>query len=98
MKYSIISFGGSVLPVTWDAESTTESGVLEEARKMYDSSMTIVPSLLISWDEGRAKRIVLGGPEGDGMILDNAGELFGIATTAEYFEEIVQAMEAEENC
>lgn len=96
MRYSIISFSGSLLPSVWDAKSETEEGALEEALAMYSSRLSVVPALLLDWQESHAKRIVLNYMEQKVATLDNANELFGIATTAEYFEKIAKAQEMEE--
>lgn len=96
MRYSIVTFGGNVLPAVWPASADTEEGALEEAKVMYKSRLSVVPGLLIDWEARDAKRIVVNQAGEGGVIYDNAGELFGIATTAEHFEEIAQAMEAVE--
>jgi hypothetical protein len=96
MRYSIVSFSGNVLPSVWDAKSDNEEGALQEALAMYSSRVSVVPGLLIDWQEGNVKRIVLNLFDQEAATLDNAKELFGIATTAEHFEKIAQAMEAEE--
>tara|TARA_B100001059_G_C17621092_1_gene469561 strand:- start:240 stop:539 length:300 start_codon:yes stop_codon:yes gene_type:complete len=98
MRYSIVSFSGNVLPSVWDAKSDNEEGALQEALAMYSARVSIVPGLLIDWQEGNVKRVVLNLFDQEVATLDNARELFGIATTAEHFEDIVQAMEAEEKC
>jgi hypothetical protein len=96
MRYSIVSFSGNVLPSVWDAKSDNEEGALQEALAMYSSRVSVVPGLLIDWQEGNVKRIVLNLFDQEAATLDNAKELFGIATTAGHFEKIAQAMEAEE--
>ena len=95
MRYSIVSFSGNLLPSVWDAESDSEEGALNEALAMYSSRVSVVPGLLIDWQEGNVKRIVLDYFEQDAATLDNARELFGIATTAKHFEKIADAREAE---
>ena len=96
MRYSIVSFSGNVLPSVWDAKSDNEEGALQEALAMYSSRVSVVPGLLIDWQESNVKRIVLNLFDQEAATLDNAKELFGIATTAGHFEKIAQAMEAEE--
>lgn len=97
MKYSIVALGPHLLPSVWPVESSTESGVLAEAKEMRMSKLHLHPALLIEWDSMSVKRLaVSSNPEQEPKIMDNAGELFGIATTAEHFEEIAQAIEAEE--
>jgi hypothetical protein len=96
MRYSIVSFSGNVLPSVWDAKSDNEEGALQEALAMYSSRVSVVPGLLIDWQEGNVKRIVLNLFDQEAATLDNAKELFGIATTAEHFENIAQAMEERE--
>jgi hypothetical protein len=96
MRYSIVSFSGNVLPSVWDAESDSEEGALQEALALYSSRVSVVPGLLIDWQEGNVKRIVLNLFDQEAATLDNAKELFGIATTAEHFENIAQAMEERE--
>ena len=95
MKYSIVTFGGNVLPAVWPVEATTEQGALEEAKSMYASRLSIVPALLIDWEAGKALRLLVNQAGKSGEIYDNAGELFGIATTVEHFEEIANARNAE---
>ena len=96
MRYSIVSFSGNVLPSVWDAKSDNEEGALQEALAMYSSRVSVVPGLLIDWQEGNVERIVLNLFDQEAATLDNAKELFGIATTAEHFENIAQAMEERE--
>jgi hypothetical protein len=98
MRFSIVTFGGYVLPAVWPASADTEEGALEEAKAMYKSRLSVVPGLLIDWEQGKVLRLLVNEMGENGEIYDNAGELFGIATTAEHFEEIAQAMEAKENC
>lgn len=95
MKYSIVSFSGNVLPSVWDAKSDTEEGALQEALAMYSARVSVVPGLLIDWQEKNVKRIVLNLFDQEVATLDNARELFGIATTAENFEKIENARNAE---
>ena len=96
MRYSIVSFSGNLLPSVWDAKSDTEEGALQEALAMYSSRVSVVPGLLIDWQENNVKRIVLNFFDQEVATLDNARELFGIATTAENFEDIAQATEERE--
>ena len=96
MRYSIVSFSGSLLPSVWDAKSDNEQGALYEALAMYSARVSVVPGLLIDWQESNVKRIVLDLFDEEVATLDNARELFGIATTAENFENIAQAMEERE--
>ena len=101
MRYSIVSFSGNVLPSVWDAESGSEEGALQEALAMHSSRVSVVPGLLIDWQESNVKRIVLNYFDQEAATLDNAKELFGISTTAEHFEQIAKAAEmniAEEKC
>ena len=95
MRYSIISFSGNLLPSVWDAKSETEEGALKEALEMYTSRISVIPALLLDWQESHAKRIVLDYMGQKVAALDNAKELFGIATTAQYFEQIADARDAE---
>ena len=95
MRYSIINFNGNLLPSVWDCESDAEEGALQEALAMHSSRISTFPGLLIDWQEGQAKRIVLDYFNQEVAALDNAKELFGIATTAEYFEQIADARDAE---
>ena len=101
-RYSIINFSGNLLPSVWDAESDSEEGALQEALDMHSSRISTFPGLLIDWQESHAKRIVLDYFNQEVATLDNAKELFGIATTAEYFEQIAEAAEMniaeEESC
>ena len=96
MRYSIVTFSGNVLPAVWDVESETEEGALQEAMAMYSSRVSVVPGLIIDWDEKHVKRIVISILSNSVQTLDNAGELFGISTTAEHFEQIAEARDAEE--
>lgn len=91
MRYSIVTFSGNVLPAVWDVQSETEEGALEEAMAMYSSRVSVVPGLIIDWDEKHAKRIVISLLNKSVQTFDNAGELFGISTTAENFEAIAMA-------
>lgn len=93
MKYSIVSFSGNVLPAVWDAKGDTEEAVLQEAMEMYKARLSIVPALLINWEQAHVKRIVISVIRDSVETIDNAKELFGIATTAEHFEEIAKANE-----
>lgn len=93
-RYSIINFSGILLPSVWDCESDTEEGALQEALAMHSSRLSTMPGLLIDWQEKHAKRIVLDYFNQEVATLDNAKELFGIATTAEWFEQIADASEA----
>ena len=95
MRYSIVAFGGNVLPAVWPVEATTEEDALEEAKAMYASRLSIIPALLIDWEAGKALRLMVNQAGKNGKIYDNAGELFGIATTFEHFEEIANARDAE---
>ena len=94
-RYSIINFSGILLPSVCDCESDTEEGALQEALSMHSSRLSTFPGLLIDWQENHAKRIVLDYLNQEVATLDNAKELFGIATTAEWFEQIADASEAE---
>lgn len=95
MRYSIINFSGNLLPSVWDAESDTEEGALQEALAMYSSRLSVIPAILLDWQESHAKRIVLNYMDLEVATLDNAGELFGISTTAEHFEQIARARDKE---
>ena len=95
MRFSIVTFGGYLLPAVWPADASTEQDALEEAKAMYASRLGAVPGLLIDWETKSAKRLVVSDSGDSGEIYDNAGELFGIATTSEHFEEIANARNAE---
>ena len=95
MKYSIVTFGGNVLPAVWPVEATTEQGALEEAKAMYSARLSVVPGLLIDWEAGKALRLLVNQLGENAEIYDNDGELVGIATTAGHFEEIAKARDAE---
>jgi hypothetical protein len=97
MRYALISFSGNLLPSVWPAESDTEEGALKEALAMHSSRLSIIPALIIDWQESHVKRIVLDYLNQEVATLDNASELFGIATTAKYFEEIANARDARES-
>ena len=66
-----------------------------EARAMYESRVTVIPGLLIDWEAGKVLRITLNNSKKTAETFDNAGELFGIATTAEHFEQIAEARDKE---
>ena len=72
MRYSIVSFSGNLLPSVWDAKSDTEEGALQEALAMYSSRVSVVPGLLIDWQENNVKRIVLNFFDQEVATLDNA--------------------------
>lgn len=95
MKYSIVTFSGNVLPAVWSVESDTQEGAMEEAKAMYKSRVSVVPGLLIDWEAGKVLRLLVNQAGENAEIYDNAGELFGIATTAEHFEEIAKARDAQ---
>lgn len=95
MRYSIVTFSGNVLPAVWPVNSDTEEGAMAEARAMYESRVTVIPGLLIDWEAGKVLRITLNHTKNTAETFDNAGELFGIATTAEHFEQIAEARDKE---
>ena len=89
MSYSIVTMGGNLLPAVWPVSATTQDEALKEAHEMRVSQLHLHPALLIDWDEKVAFRIgVSSDPDIEPKIFDNAGKLFGIATTAEHFEQI----------
>jgi hypothetical protein len=94
MKYSIVTFSGNVLPAVWPVESDTKEGAMEEAKAMYKERLSVVPGLLIDWEAGKVLRLLVNNMGENAEIYDNAGELFGIATTAEHFERIAEARDA----
>jgi len=94
MKYSIVTFGGNVLPAVWPVDSTTQEGAVQEAKDMYKSRLSVIPGLLIDWEGGKVLRLLVNEMGENAEVYDNAGELFGIATTAEHFQEIAAAREA----
>lgn len=95
MSYSIITMGGNLLPAVWPVSATTQEEALKEAHEMRVSKLHLHPALLIDWEQGGVVRIaVSSNPDVEPEIFDNAGELFGIATTSEYFEEIANALDA----
>jgi hypothetical protein len=96
MKYSIVTFSGNVLPAVWPVKSDTEDGAMEEAKAMYKERLSVVPGLLIDWEAGKVLRLLVNQMGENAKIYDNAGELFGIATTAEHFEQIAEARDAAE--
>jgi len=96
MKYSIVTFGGNVLPAVWPAQSTTQEGAMQEAKDMYKSRLSVIPGLLIDWEQGKVLRLLVNQMGENAEVYDNASELFGIATTAEHFEEIAAARDARE--
>ena len=104
MKSSIVTFSGNVLPAVWPVQADTQEGAMEEAKAMYKERLSVVPGLLIDWEAGKVLRLLVNQLGENAEIYDNAGELFGIATTAEHFERIAEArdkqvstMEAEQS-
>ena len=95
MSYSIVSFGGNVLPAVWPVKADTQEGALEEAKQMYASRVSVLPALLIDWDAKHVLRLMITNAGKKGVVFDNAGELFGIATTPQNFEEIAQVKESQ---
>jgi hypothetical protein len=97
MKYSIITSGPNLMPAVWPATAQTEVELLAEAQEMKLSQLHLHPMMIIDWEARHVKRIATSlDPEGEAKIFDNAGELFGIATTIENFEEIARARDSEE--
>jgi len=84
-----------VLPAVWPVESDTEEGALVEAKALYESRITVPPALLIDWESQKVRRIVVNTNMDVAQLSDTAGELFGIATTAEQIERIAAARDEE---
>lgn len=91
MKFSILTVGGNLLPAVWPSNSETEEGLLAEAKEMRMSQLHLHPALVINWDEKSVKRLSVSiSPDREPKIFDNAGEIFGIATSLENFEDIAE--------